>query len=203
MSAFGGKADVRPYGARAACESYKTIDVRRWHRDGRLAAGQRFTNSWTFGGKPAGTIGVATQADAVMLTYSTRRGDAAWKPVSQRVPITWTDCHFGGRRPWFVCSGYSDGQYCGRRVAVLYGAGIFACRHCHGLAYETQQQSARWRGFTKAQKIRMRLDGSVNLLEPFPQKPPRMHWRTYEQLHRAYEIAKDRSLQGILGRRPS
>ena len=192
-----------PYGARAACESHKTIDVRRWHRDGRLAAGQSFTNSWTFGGKPAGTINVTTQADVVTLTYSTRRGDAARKPVSQRVPITWTDCHFGGRRPWFVCSGYSDGQYCGRRVAVLYGAGIFACRHCHGLAYETQQQSARWRGFTKAQKIRMRLDGSVNLLEPFPQKPPRMHWRTYEQLHRAYEIAKDRSLQGILGRRPS
>jgi hypothetical protein len=173
---------------------------------------QHFTNSWTFGGEPAGTISVTTQADAVMLTYSTRRGDAAstrrgdaaGKPISQRVPITWTDCYFGGRRPWFVCSGNTDGRHCGRRVAILYGAGAyFACRHCYGLAYETQQESARWRGFAKAQKIRMRLDGSVNLLKPFPQKPPRMHWRTYGRLQRTYEIAKDRSLRGVLGRHPS
>jgi hypothetical protein len=46
----------------------------------------------------------------------------------------------------------------------------------------------------------MRLDGSVNLLDPFPEKPLRMHWRTYERLYRAYEVAKDRSIQGILGR---
>jgi hypothetical protein len=192
------------YGGRATCESCKSIDVRRWHRNGLLSAGQHFTNSWTFGGLPAGTISVTTQADAVMLTYSTHRGDAGWKPISQRVPVTWTDCKFGGRRPWFVCSGYTDGRHCGRRVAILYGAGAyFACRHCYGLAYETQQQSARWRGFTKAQKIRMRLDGSVNLLKPFPQKPPRLHWRTYKRLHRAYALAKDRSLRGVLGRHPS
>ena len=194
-----------PYGARTACESCRSIDVRRWHRDGRLSAGQHFTNSWTFGGEPAGTINAHTEPGAVVLTYRTRSWQAAeWKTITQRVPMTWTDCHFGGRRPWFVCSVYSDGQYCGRRVAVLYDAGnYFACRHCYGLAYETQQQSARWRGFTKARKIRMRLDGSINLLEPFPEKPPRMHWRTYERLYRAYEVAKDRSIRGILGRRPS
>ena len=145
---------------------------------------------------------VSTERDAVVLTYQTSPSwTNEWKTIPQRVPITWTECHFGGRRPWFVCSG--DGQYCGRRVAVLYGAGnYFACRHCYGLSYETQQQSARWRGFAKAQKIRMRLDGSVNLLEPFPEKPPRMHWRTYERLRRVYEIARDRSIQGVLGRVP-
>ena len=140
----------------------------------------------------------------MVLTYRTRSWQAAeWKTITQRVPITWTDCHFGGRRPWFVCSAYSDGQYCGRRVAVLYGAGnYFACRHCYGLAYETQQQSARWRGFAKARKILMRFGAKPDLLEPFPEKPPRMHWRTYERLHRVYEIARDRSIQGVLGRVP-
>ena len=34
--------------------------------------------------------------------------------VEQRVPITWTACHFGGQCPWF-----------GRRVALLYLAGKF------------------------------------------------------------------------------
>ena len=194
----------RPYGARTACESCKSIDVRRWHRDGRFAADQYFTCSWSRFGSDAGSIKVSAERDAVVLTYQTRHCLAAeWKPINQRVPITWTDCHFGGRRPWFICSAYSDGQYCGRRVAVLYGAGsYFACRHCYGLAYETQQQSARWRGFAKAQKIRMRLDGSVNLLEPFPEKPPHMHSRTYERLRRVYEIARDRSIQGVLGRVP-
>jgi hypothetical protein len=38
------------------------------------------------------------------------------------------------------------------------------------------------RGVFKAQKIRTRLGGSVNLFEPFPEKPKRMHWRTYLRL---------------------
>ena len=108
------------YGARATCESCKSIDVRRWHREGRLSAGQYFTCSWTYSsGERSGSINVSTEPNAVVLTYHTRRFRTdEWKTINQRIPIVWTDCHFGGRRPWFVCSVYSDGQYCGRRVAV-------------------------------------------------------------------------------------
>jgi hypothetical protein len=189
------------YGARATCESCKSIDVRRWHREGRLSAGQYFTCSWTRFGSETGSVNVSTGRDAVVLTYLTRHCQAnEWKSINQRVPITWTDCRFGGRRPWFVCS--SDAQHCGRRVAVLYGAGsYFACRHCYGLAYASQQEPVRERGLIKAQKLLIRLGAKPDVLDLFPQKPPRMHWRTYERLQRAYEIAKDRSMQGILGRR--
>jgi hypothetical protein len=32
-----------------------------------------------------------TEADAVVLMYRSRSpGDAEWKPVEQRVPVTWT-----------------------------------------------------------------------------------------------------------------
>ena len=73
------------YGARSTCESCMLIDVRRWHRKGLLSAGQHFTNSWTFGDEPAGTIGVRTEANAVVLTYRTRSWQAAdWKSISQR-----------------------------------------------------------------------------------------------------------------------
>ncbi len=192
-----------PYGARTACESCNSIDVRQWHRQGRLTAGQHFTCSWTyFGGESAGNINVRTEPDAVVLAYQSRSGKAAeWKAINQRVPITWTDCHFGGRRPWFICAAYSKGQHCGRRVAVLYGDGdYFACRRCCDLAYASQQEPVRERGFIKARKLRMRIGGDPNTLEPFPEKPPHMHWRTYERLRHVYEIARDRSIQGVLGR---
>ena len=152
-----------------------------------------------------GSIDVRTERDVVVLTYQTRHDLATeWKPISQRVPITWTDLHFGGRRPWFICSMYSHGQYCGRRVAVLYRLReYFACRHCYGLVYESQQEPTYMRGLLKAQKILTRLGARPDIFKPFPEKPPRMHWRTYERLHRAYEIAKRRSIRAVLGGHPA
>jgi hypothetical protein len=192
-------------GARTSCESCRSIDIRRWRREGLLSAGH-FTCSWRYSsGERSGSINVSTERDAVLLTYRIRHGlTAEWKPINQQVPITWTDCHFGGQRPWFICQMYSHGQFCGRQVAVLYGAGdYFACRHCCGLAYASQQESLRERGLLKAQKILTRLGAIPNVLNPFPEKPPRMHWRTYRRLHRTYEVAKDRSIRGVLGRHTS
>ena len=179
-------------GGRTTCESCISIDVRRWHREGVLRAGQHFSCSWTRGGEPSGRINVRTKCDEVVLSYRAQNwGASEWKSIEQRVPIAWTACHFGGRRPWFVCAVYSNGRYCGRRGAVLYGAGeLFACRRCWGLAYESQQETPMQRGVYKAQKIRMRLGGSVNLFEPFPEKPKRMHWRTYLRLRARAEAAE-------------
>jgi hypothetical protein len=44
----------------------------------------------------------------------------------------------------------------------------------------------RMRGLVKAQKIRTRLGGDVNIFSAFPKKPPGMHWRTYKRLRRTY-----------------
>jgi hypothetical protein len=174
------------YGGRTTCESCKSIDVRRWHREGRLHAGQYFSCSWTCRGKPSGNINVRSEPDAVVLIYRYRWrswGPTEWKSVEQRVPITWTACHLGGSRPWFICSVYAGGRYCGRRVAVLYGAGeLFACRRCYGLAYASQQESPLFRSLSQAQKIRRRLGGSPCTWDAFPGKPPRMHWLTFRRL---------------------
>lgn len=174
----------RPAAHPGTCESYKSIDVRDWHRRGFLHAGQRFSWSWTRGGQPSGGISVRTEANAVVLVFRSRDvGASEWKSIEQRVPITWTECNLGGHRPWFLCSVSSGGQRCGRRVAVLYGVGeLFACRHCYRLTYACQRENRRDRSLTTAQKIRLRLGGSANMLEPFPQKPKGMHWRTYERL---------------------
>jgi hypothetical protein len=175
---------ARPaYGGRRTCESCSWIDVRRWHREGRLSPSQRFSCAWTQRGVHCGVIDVRTGSDAVVLIYKVRSESHDWQSVEQRVLITWTPCRFGGRRPWFVCPVSSGGRYCGRRVAVLYGAGeLFACRRCHGLAYASQQESTVDRSLSQAQKIRRRLSGSQSLFDAFPDRPKRMHRGTYCRL---------------------
>jgi hypothetical protein len=192
---------ARPaYGGRTTCESCKSIDVRRWHREGRLGAGQSFSCSWTRASAPSGSISVRTQSDAVVLAFRHQSwGDTEWQSVEQRVAITWTACHLGGRRPWFTCPAHFSGKYCGRRVALLYLDGkLFACRRCCGLAYASQQESLWGRGLGKAQKIRMQLGGSPNPLEAFPDRPKRMHWKTYDRLRRAHDLAEQKGLMGAM-----
>jgi hypothetical protein len=193
---------ARPaYGGRTTCESCRSIDVRRWHREDRLRAGQSFSCSWTRRGQPSGSISVRTESDGVVLIYRPHSRVVESKLIEQRVPIVWTSCHFGGRRPWFVCSDYS-GRYCGRQIAVLYDAGgLFACRRCYGLAYTSQQEAPIYRGLAVAQKIRERLGGSTDIFDAFPDKPRGMHWKTYDRLRLAHEAAKERSLAGMAGRR--
>ena len=184
---------ARPaYGGRPTCEDCKSLDVRRLRRDDLLRSGLSFSWAWSRSGEPSGDIRIETEPDAVLLIYRVRqRGGADWKDVRQRVPIGWTSCHLGGRRAWFICAVYADGRYCGRRVAKLYSAGeLFACRKCYRLAYASQQESPHNRGIGQAQKMRERLGGSANLLEPFPEKPRGMHWRTYRRLRARAEAAE-------------
>jgi hypothetical protein len=172
-----------PFDRRETCESCKSVDVRRWHRDGRLRAGQQFSWAWTCDGRPSGTIRVRTELDAVILTY--RASNLLFREarsIEQRISISWTNCHFGGRRPWFVCSVRTNGRYCGRRVALLYLDGkFFACRSCYRLVYESQQEDPFIRSLKRSQKIRMRLGGSGDPFGPLPEKPWGMWQRTYER----------------------
>ena len=189
----------RAYGGRRTCEGCRSIDVRRWHRERRLKAGQYFSWSWTHLGEPSGGISVRTEANAMVLMYRVQQWqDKQWKSVEQRVPITWTACHLGGQRPWFICPVCSGGRYCGRRVALLYCAGeLFACRHCYGLVYASQGEALGHRGLGKARKIRMQLGGGPNLFEQFPGRPKGMHQRTYDRLRRGYDLAAAHSMMGL------
>jgi hypothetical protein len=110
------------------------------------------------------------------------------------VPLTWTKCHLGGARPWFLCTeDAGDGKCCGRRVAKLYLRGhVFACRKCCGLVYASQSESPQHRALSKSQKIRMRLGGGPSILDPFPGKPPKMRWRTYGRLFNKAAAAQAR-----------
>lgn len=178
---MGGPGSGRWYrwGTRETVEGCLRIDVRDWQRRGFLRPGTAFVWSWYQGRSRVASIDVAALDGAVELSYTCRHGAGEAQAVRYRVPLTWTPCHYGGRRPWFVC----PGRGCGRRAAVLYLHGrYFLCRRCHGLVYESQREDRAHRLMHKAQKIHRRLGGSGSLLEPLPPKPKRMRWRTYERL---------------------
>src|SRR5450432_1217786 len=175
------------YGAKSIVEDCRSIDVLKWHRLGYLNSSRWFSWKWTRDGETTATIQVETNRHRVTLNYRYRSNGDEWNDVSQNIPVDWSPCRFGGARPWFVCAVHKNGRYCGRQVSKLYGGGkLFACRHCYGLAYASQQESSRGRGLQKAQAIRQRLGGSASVMDPFPEKPKGMHWRTYDRLHRRY-----------------
>ena len=155
------------------------IDVRSWHREGRLRPGPCFAHSLTWMWEPTEEIGVLTKADAVYLMFRSRSWQGEYGPtIKQRIPIVWTPCTLGGRRPWFRCEVCTNRGCCGRRVAILYSAGeLFACRHCHQLAYASQNETPSLRAIRRARKIRMRLGGGFSFAEPFPEKPARTYLR--------------------------
>jgi hypothetical protein len=164
-----------------------SIDVRSWHREGRLRAGQCFLHTLTWNWRPTEGIAVLAKTDAVYLMFRSRNWRAEHgRTITQRIPIVWTPCTLGGRRPWFRCEMYTNGRYCGRRVAILYSAGQeFACRHCYRLSYESQNETPYLRSIRRVRKIRMRLGAGFSFAEPFPDKPPGMHWRTYLRMRAA------------------
>ena len=65
----------------------------------------------------------------------------------QKIELTQTPCHYGGRRWWFVCPAVKDGIYCGDRVGKLYippAGQYFGCRKCYDLTYESCQKSHKY-----------------------------------------------------------
>ena len=186
MGGYGSGSWTR-WNTKTLVTSCLSLEVRRLHKDGLLQSGAVYECSWN--GDPGGlksSIGIQVGRDQLILRY--RHGDNDDRQdITETVALTWTSCLYGGQRPWFRCPGVSDGASCDRRVAKLYLRGpYFLCRHCQGLTYSSKRVTVDDRPITRAQKIRMRLGGSANLLEPFPSRPKGMHWRTYWRLwHKA------------------
>jgi hypothetical protein len=102
--------------------------------------------------------------------------------AQQGIPIVWTRCHFGSGRPWFMC------MRCNRRVGKLYNSGAsLACRRCRDLRYSCQRRGAKSRSYLQALKLRLRLNDVAKIGGPPPERPRRMHKKTYYRLCRRLE----------------
>lgn len=172
------------------------LDVRCLARQGYLSAspGTTTTNavSWPSSSGAIDWIQVSISGDdpnAVTLAYRTRVAHQDWNDVLERVPLDQTACALGGTRPWFLCPG------CGARRAILFSVGgIFRCRACHYLAFESTRERAEDRARRRAEKLMKRL----NRPDGLPGKPPRMHWRTYRRLRRELDQAEGEAFDKVL-----
>jgi len=184
------------YGAADCTDDYRALDVRHWQRNGLLIPGRAFGWQWMRDGETVASIQVQTEPDRVILSYVHRSGDGEWKNELYPVRLDWTPCTYGGRRAWFLC----PARGCGRRVAILYGGGIFACRHCYRLAYRCQRETADDRAVRRAERIRSRLGWEPGILNGEGAKPKGMRWRTFERLTAEHEAFVGESLAGMARR---
>lgn len=198
---MGGMGSGRSwYGYRKkTTEDYHAIDVRYWYRQGLLIPKTSFTYRWFCNERNTGSICVCTKTDRVVLSYRYPVAGDDWQEKEYPVLLDWTPNHFGGKRPWFLC----PAQGCGRRVAILYGGTMFACRHCYRLAYPSQRETKYNRAERQANKIREKLGWESGVLTPIGSKPKGMHWETFIRLFMKQNELADFVVEGVIGEDPS
>lgn len=186
----------RHQGGKDTTSDMRALDVRWLRRKGLLIPWRSFSLCWTRNGREVGSIQIRVEPDSVMLNYRSRSNGGDWQSMEYPVHMEWTDLHLGGRRPWFLC----PGPGCGRRVAILYGGAIFACRHCHKLNYACQRETDDDRAARRADTIRRWLGWEPGILNGSGCKPKGMHQRTFERLKAEHDAYVQRSLFGMAKR---
>jgi hypothetical protein len=192
---MGGFGSGR-HGGRSTTDDMHALDIRKIARAGQLSPGQSFGWQWTCNDKEIASIHIRTDAHRVSLDYRVRDRGGEWQPMCYPVHLTWSSCNFGGQRAWWLCPVAG----CGRRVAVLYGGKVYACRHCHQLTYRTQRELVHDRACSKADKLRDRLGWPAGILNGNGVKPKGMHWRTFDRLEAEHDSLVNQTLAGAAAR---
>ena len=150
--AVGGSG--RHHGARKRrVESCLALDVNELCRKGALTPGASGTLTWERDRDAVASADFRADTAGLILCYD-GDGTEAPKVIEQRVALSFVPATFSGARAYFLC----PGAECGRRVSVLYfRTGVFRCRHCHRLAYESQREDVGRRARRRADKLRARL----------------------------------------------
>jgi hypothetical protein len=148
-------------------ERTKSIDIRELAQDG----------AWK---RPYTIVRFPIQNLVVLNRFRVEYRNSRWprERRTQIIPVVWTRCFLGGMRPWFACR-------CGKRAARLFSTtmGLYGCRACSGVAYASQRHSPKRRVYLKAQLVRRILRDSRGRpgVDPLPQRPYRMHQRTFRR----------------------
>jgi len=199
---MGGSGSGRRwrYGARSTADELRGLDVRSLARAGVLTPGSVGGWQWSQGGSKVASIATSSTHDYLTVTYRQRSDGENWVTQNYPIRLARTPCNFGGSRVWFLCPAVR----CNRRVAILYGGGVFACRHCYDLAYASSRESPSDRACRRAGKVRAKLGWPPGILNDIGGKPKWMRWSTFERLvteHDHYaDMSVARMMQSIMHR---
>jgi hypothetical protein len=167
MGGFGSGRYPRLGRSKTTVSRCRSFSADWLNRNGMLDPGYRGTIRWSRNGEETSSIGVrCVGRDALRLHYTVTPRTGEEREHDYRVPLDYTECNFGGERPWFECPG-SD---CGERVGKLYsapGADLYLCRDCHDLGYESSQKS----GDSHYEGIRKPLEKSQAAKERYDDNP--------------------------------
>lgn len=197
MGGFGSGRRFR-LDSKATVGECLSLDVRRLQRQGALCPWSETPLEWKDKeGNSTSRITIKGFTNHVILAYTMPKSRDESKSLDYKVILEWTSCHYGGQRRWFKC----PAKGCGRRVSALYLSGkYFLCRTCQNLGYQSQREDRAGRLRWRAQRIRVQLGGSMNLLEPFPPKPKHMRREKYWFLYMKAQHATHTSLEMELAR---
>jgi hypothetical protein len=166
--------------SRIIVETMSHIDVNELNRLGAFARPMQFP-----------FMGLRTSSQ--VIEYRSPRSPK--DQPSQRIPIQWTRCTYGGATPWLIC-------LCGKRVGKLYyGSAWLGCRHCGKMVYASQSKGHRGRLHLKATRMRARLgdDGRPGI-DALPHRPRRMHRKTYPRLRAKIALIESKLIEGRMYR---
>lgn len=188
---MGGFNSGRRHG-KPCTDEQRAIDVRLFRRNGVLVPGYSFNTTWTRNDQAEASVHVSVGEDCVVFSYRQSWRGGPWRDCTNTILLIWTECHYGGQRPWWQCPG------CDRRVALLYsGDGWYACRQCRNLAYRSQRETEEDLAFRRANRIRDRLGWPRGILNPSGGKPKGMHWMTYLRLVEQHTRHSNEALTGM------
>lgn len=162
-----------------------------------------------------------TRAAVLRLQYTITDKETGEKTeVDYPILLEYSECNYGGYRPWFRCPGVVDAERCGRRARKLYlphrrWAEYYLCRECYDLGYTSSRTSGKeWkqaelryrRAFAKADAENRRPHPNGTDAPWYPERPKGMHRDTYEELledvraaRREYEEAWMSKLRKMAG----
>lgn len=178
---MGGLGSGRYYGwsDKTKLEDCLSLNVLEWNRKNLLSQGSVFTLSWSHYHDKFATCKAFVGNNNIFIIHELRDTEYKWHLHKFTIELVWTECNFGGKRPWFICPSI----FCGKKTPKLYGNGFFVCRRCRGLAYKSQSESVIDRACRRADKLRTKLKWDLGILNGPEIKPKGMHWRRYNKLY--------------------
>jgi hypothetical protein len=135
----------------------------------------------------------------IELRYRSRPAGGEWSDKCQRVRLSFTVPHYGGRR-WFMHCPHNGGRV--DKLHLPPGGALFASRKAWRLGYRSQRVAHRDRAFEKLFRLQAKL-GSDQGWEAGLRRPKGMWKRTFDRhwdRYWALDAECGREMAGVLAR---